>query len=74
MGFKTSYRKSCSHGKLIALHTLQGEDGKKGKKKKSADLVELPLDGVSHGYNETERESYRNQEVRNHFSFFRKIN
>lgn len=44
---------------------LQGEDGKKGKKKKSADLVELPFDVSLPGNNEVDLQRYREEEVRN---------
>lgn len=43
---------------------FQGDDAKnKGKKKKSADLIELPLEGVTHGYTGVDMENYRGQEV-----------
>lgn len=44
----------------------QGDDGKKGKKKKSADLIELPIDAELPGNTDTDLQRYREEEV----SFF----
>lgn len=41
----------------------QGDDGKKGKKKKSADLVELPFDCELPGNTDTDLQRYRDEEV-----------
>lgn len=42
---------------------MQGEDNKKGKKKKSADLVELPFDCELPGNSEADLQKYREEEV-----------
>lgn len=45
------------------LWNLQGDDSKKGKKKKSADLVELPFDSELPCYTDVELQKYRDEEV-----------
>lgn len=42
---------------------LQGDDNKKGKKKKSADLVELPFDSELPGNTDIDLQRYREEEV-----------
>lgn len=41
----------------------QGDDNKKGKKKKSADLVELPFDSELPGNTDVDLQRYREEEV-----------
>lgn len=41
----------------------QGDDGKKGKKKKSADLVELPFETELPSNTEADLQRYREEEV-----------
>lgn len=42
---------------------MQGEDGKKGKKKKAADLIELPLDEQLPGSSAADLQRFREEEV-----------
>lgn len=42
---------------------MQGEDAKKGKKKKAADLVELPIDEQLPGSSASDLQKYREEEV-----------
>lgn len=51
--------------KLIDLYFFgfQGDDSKKGKKKKSADLIELPVDSELPGNSDTDLQRYRDEEV-----------
>lgn len=44
------------------FHCLQGDDSKKGKKKKS-DLIELPFDSELPGNTEVDLQRYRDEEV-----------
>lgn len=54
---------------------FQGDDSKKGKKKKSTDLIELPIDEHLPGNTEAILQQYREEEVDFYFSFkFNKIN
>lgn len=45
------------------MHSFQGEDNKKGKKKKSADLIELPIDEQLPGNSTETLQKYRDEEV-----------
>lgn len=46
---------------------LQGDDSKKGKKKKSTDLIELPIDSELPGNTDVELQRYRDEEVSSSF-------
>lgn len=49
---------------LMTVHLImQGDDNKKGKKKKSADLVELPFDSELPGNTDVDLQRYREEEV-----------
>lgn len=56
-------RKSIFTDSERFLFLLQGDDGKKGKKKKSADLIELPIDAELPGNTDADLQRYRDEEV-----------